>query len=309
LTIYNKKSVIREANMKIKDILFPTDFSEAAGRALPHVMTMAGKFDSRIRVLHVRVPYADDPNRPQYLFVDEDRYTKYVEDQLQKTLDRLEPDHRVSTAFSRGVSPAVGILRHLERSPVDVVVMGTHGRSALRHFLLGTVAEKVVRHARCPVLTVAYGRKNYRDNPSFQRILVPFDFSEYSIGAVRYARELARSYDADLQVLYVVAREVQPSLGEFSEIPDDVRLAKLADKAGRALGKTLVEQGLDSVTPHVDIEKGAKAASEGIVDFADQNSVDLITMARHGLTGKEHALMGSTTERVVRTAPCPVLTI
>ena len=295
--------------MKIANILFPTDFSESASRALPHVITMASKFDSLVTVLHVRLPYADDPNRPQYLFFNENRYTEYVENQLQKIRAKLEPSHRVSTAFAKGASPAIGILNHLERDPVDVVIMGTHGRAALKRFLLGTVAEKVVRHARCPVLTVACAREGYRSNPAFRRILAPSDFSEYSIQAVQLASELARRYDADLEVLYVVTRQAQSGLDSPSEITGDVNLTKLAGKAREALGATLSERGLNSLTSHVDIGKGGRSASEAIVDFAKRKPVDLIVMAAHGLTGIEHALMGSTTERVVRTAPCPVLTV
>jgi hypothetical protein len=132
------------------------------------------------------------------------------------------------------------------RNVQGAVVIGTHGRSARRRFSLGTVAEKVVRHARCPVLTVAQGREGYRDGTSSEKILVPFDFSE---------------------------------------------------------------QGLKKLTPRVDIGRSDSRASGRIAWYAQKNAFDLIVIASHGLTGIEHALLGSTTERVVRIATCPVLTV
>jgi nucleotide-binding universal stress UspA family protein len=120
---------------------------------------------------------------------------------------------------------------------------------------------------------------------------------------------LACKYDAELEVLYVVTQQARPIVDDSSQTHDNVNLTTRANKASEALGVTLSERGLSSLTSHVAIGEGGKRASEAIVDFAKQMAVDLIVMASHGLTGIEQALMGSTTERVVRTAPCPVLTV
>jgi nucleotide-binding universal stress UspA family protein len=294
--------------MPIENILFPTDFSEAAGRALPHALTMAGKFDSRITALHVRVLFADDPNRPEYHFFDEGRYAEYVEDQLEGILNELQPIHRVSTAVVRDISPAGGILNYLEEHSVDLAVIGTHGRSALGRFFLGTVAEKVVRHARCPVLTVAHHRQDYRGSPSYRKILVPFDFSKYSLEAVRQAEVLARTYEAELLVLYVIDQQVHPGFLEFLKIRSSEDLSSLSVNARKALDEVFDKHGLKGLNLYVETNSGEVTASEAIVGFARENRVDLIVMGTHGLTGLEHVLLGSTTERVVRMASCPVLT-
>jgi len=183
----------------------------------------------------------------------------------------------------RGISPAAGILDYLEQNPVDAVVMGTHGRSPLGRFFLGTVTEKVVRHAPCAVLTVAHHRMNYRNIPDYRKILAPFDFSEYSVKALLKARALALKYQADLP--------------------------KFEANAKRALAKSLGKLGLKGLKVHVEDGTGDGRASEIIVKFAEENLVDLIVMGTHGLTGIERVLLGSTTERVVRTAPCPILTV
>ncbi len=295
--------------MNIRNILVPTDFSEAANHSLPHALTLANKFDAGITVLHVQVPYADDPGHPHYVFFNEDQYAEYAANRLQEILNRTGSFGRVSTQVVHAVSPSLGILRYLEQNPIDAVVIGTHGRSALKRFFLGTVAEKVVRHAICPVLTVACQRYNYRDNPSFQKILVPFDFSEYSVEAARKGWKLSQKYGAELQVVHIVTQEIQPQFQKFSRNRFRSHLPELATIADEALRQTLREEGLSDLRSHIEIGEENERASESIVRFARGYEADLLVLGRHGLTGIETVLLGSTTERVVRTAPCPVLTV
>jgi len=293
--------------MIIKDILFPTDFSESANKALPHALMLASVFDSNLTTLHVRTPFVDDPNRPEYCFFNDGGYAEYVENQLQETIAKLETDHHVRSIAKRDISAAAGILNYIEMNPVDIVVMGTHGRSALGQFFLGGVAEKVVRHAQCPVLTVAHHRNNYQDNPKYRKILAAFDFSDYSIEAIRKARELAIRYDASLEVLYVVVQQVHPAYYEMLKSWTEDDLPAITGHAREALNDALANQGLQIPNVHVVFKNNR--ASEEIVDFAKKNNFELIVMGTHGLAGIKRVLLGSTTERVVRTAPCPVLTI
>jgi nucleotide-binding universal stress UspA family protein len=295
--------------MKIGNILFPTDFSEASNSALAHASSLARKLDAQVTVLHVGVPNAADPGQPHLFCLNEDGYTNYVEEQLREIVVRIGPDLNVSTFVSSEVSPALGILNYLERYSIDAVVMGTYGRSALGRFFLGTVAEKVVRHARCPLLTVALHRQNYQNTWSYRRILAPCDFSEYSLEAVRFARALARKYQADLQVLYVITSQPEPGFCE--EWTPDINdfLPQVAASAKESLAETLDEQGLDDLRVAVEIGRAGNRASEEIVSFAEEHHSDLIVMGTHGMTGIERVMLGSTTERVVRTAPCPVLTV
>jgi nucleotide-binding universal stress UspA family protein len=293
--------------MKIRSILYPTDFSALAVRALPYAEEMAAKFGSQITVLHVQVPYADDPGHPHYFFFNEDQYARYVEDQLQLIAAKI--DCPISTAVTDAASSAAGILHYLENNDFDAVVIGSHGRSALGRFFLGSVAEKVMRHALCPVLTVACQRENCRNNPAFQKIVAAFDFSDYSMEAVRSAKYLAQKYQAQLQVVYVLIQQIQPEFHRISKKGFKGYLPELATIARGALREALQAEGLSDLDSHIQISEGNERASEGIVSFAEKTVADLIVMGRHGLTGIENALLGSTTERVVRTAPCPVLTI
>jgi nucleotide-binding universal stress UspA family protein len=293
--------------MKIRNILYPTDFSKLAGRSLPHAEEMATRFRSQITVLHVQVPYADDPGHPHYFFFNEDQYATYVGSQLKLIVDKVGCP--ISTVVAHDVSPAAGILHYLEGNHVDAVVIGSHGRSALGRFFLGSVAEKVMRHARCPVLTVACQRENCRNNSSFRKILAAFDFSDYSMEAIRQAKSFAQKYEATLQVVYVHSQQIEPGFQRISKKGFKGHLPELVAVAEGTLRKVLREEGLGDLHHHVAVTQGNERASEGIVKFAEETSADLIVMGRHGLTGIANALLGSTTERVVRTAPCPVLTI
>jgi nucleotide-binding universal stress UspA family protein len=292
--------------MKIKKVLVPTDFSLAANAALPHALKIARTYKAEVSILHVASLHSDDPNLPEYQQLDEGSYREYIEKSLGEVSQALESSQKVTTKVVREVAPATGILDFIEEKGIDLTVMGTHGHSALTQFFLGSVAERVVRHASCPVLTVAQDRKEYRNDPDYQSILIAFDFSEHSKKAAREASKMASLYGARIQALYVVEQEVHPAFylkwkeSMFRELP------QIAEEAKESLRSVLGEEGLEKIDVHVEI--GEKKAHTEINEFVRANQVDLIVMGTHGLSGLDRMLLGSTTERVVRTAPCPVLT-
>ena len=162
--------------MEIKKVLFPTDFSRAANQALPHALKITQKYAAEITMLHVATPYGDDPSRPEYQHLDEGNYKKYVDQNMTELSQAVECSQKVTTEVIRSVAPASGILDFIEKNGVDLTVMGTHGHSAFAQFFLGSVAERIVRHTSCPVLTVAQDRKDYRNDPDYKNILVAFTF-------------------------------------------------------------------------------------------------------------------------------------
>lgn len=292
--------------MEMKKVLFPTDFSETANRSLPHALKIAHKYNAQVTLLHVRTPYADDPNRPEYQLLDEGKYEEYIRRNIDQLSREIESSHRITTAVARDFNPASGILEFIRENAIDLTAMGTHGRSALAHFFLGSVAEEVVRSASCPVLTVAQDRENYRSNPDYKKILIAFDFSEYSREAARKAREIAGAYGARLQALYVIEQEVPPAYYGMWRNTLARQLPEIAAKARESLIDALGEEIPDDLGVHVKIGEG-KAYRE-IGEFARENEIDLIVMGTHGRSGIERMLLGSTTERVIRIASCPVLT-
>jgi nucleotide-binding universal stress UspA family protein len=204
----------------------------------------------------------------------------------------------------RNVSPAAGILDFLDANLTDLVVMGTHGRSPLSHFLLGSVAERIVRHANCPVLTVGHARKNY--HPHYKNILIPFDFSKQSKQAVRLGVALANQFKATVKVLHILEQEVHPAYFDNWRKTVDLTLPEIKEDARLSLEETLADETMEGV--EFCVQAGGGKAHREIARFSKEHNIDLIIMATHGLSGLEHVLVGSTTERVVRIAQCPVLT-
>ncbi len=145
--------------MMVKKILFPTDFSETAAYAWEHAATFAKEFEAEVVLLHVRVPLHSTAEA--YLSGEQwerlyQETAKEAAEQMQKLVAEgaLKPDQarielRTGIAFEQ-------IIKAAREHGADLIVMGTHGRTGLAHALLGSVAEKVVRKAPCPVLTVRH---------------------------------------------------------------------------------------------------------------------------------------------------------
>jgi nucleotide-binding universal stress UspA family protein len=139
------------------------------------------------------------------------------------------------------------------------------------------------------------------------KILVPIDFSDYSKNALRYAAEFAKQFDAKMYLIYVIEPVIYPadfSMGQVAIPSTDMDLSKRAEEELQNLVKSFIDPTLEVETliktgkPFVEINETAK-----------ENNIDLIIIATHGHTGVEHMLFGSTAEKVVRKAPCPVLTL
>lgn len=140
-----------------------------------------------------------------------------------------------------------------------------------------------------------------------KNILVPIDFSDYSKNALRYAVQFAKNFNAKLFLIYVVEPMIYPadfSMGQVAIPSMDADLQNRAEEELKNLANNYVEASLQSET----IIKTGKPFVE-INETAKEIDADLIIMATHGHTGVEHLLFGSTAEKVVRKAPCPVLTL
>lgn len=142
----------------LKNILVPTDFSEASESALRYGVALAEAFSATLHVLHVleepvvtaMAPEAYAMSLPGLL----DELEKRAQDRLDGLLTAEQrAKYRAKLVSERG-SPFVEIVRYAKTNDIDLLVMGTHGRGAIAHMLMGSVAEKVVRKAPCPVLTV-----------------------------------------------------------------------------------------------------------------------------------------------------------
>lgn len=167
--------------------------------------------------------------------------------------------------------------------------------------MLGSIAEKIVRRALCPVLTVPPAA----EADGIDRILVPVDFSEHARLALAHAAALAEEFGARLDVLHVLYDLTFPNA--YGLEPTGVLGPETLERSREALARLAEEVGPSGVRWEAHTQIGYAASD--IVHFAERHGTDLIVMTTHGWTGLKHFLLGSVTEKVVRHASCPVFRI
>ena len=297
--------------LKLKKILFPTDFSKCADQVLAHTVFFAKKYNAEIHILHVITIFKDQPSVVSDEITETQEMIRKLEDIVEKQLNRVVNSHAsddlaIITTKKRGMSAAPVILEYASDQDIDLIVMGTHGRRGMGHLLLGSATEEVVRMAKCPVFTIRESEKP-KSLEAINKILVPVDFSDYSKNALAYAAEIAESYGAQLQLFHVIEETIHPAYS-LSGKSSKIELAPgIEEDCRKRIGQMIQETGISKEDTEIIINSG-QAALE-IIKFATDNLSDLIVIATHGLTGIEHLLLGSVTEKVARMAPCPVFTI
>ncbi|MBI2186590.1 MAG: universal stress protein [Acidobacteria bacterium] len=281
-------------------ILVPIDFSATTDAALEYARLFARTSDSTLHVLHVTGERLTPPHTAA------DAHAEPAA--LQQIRQRLTDDdrrHRLTIRLVERGAPGEAILAYARNADIDLIVMGTHGRTGVAHLIMGSVAETVVRGAPCPVFTV---HGDSRGAPPFTRILVPTDFSGPSDTALDCARRLQLRFGASIHLLHVLEEEVTAGpLGAevFVTESPEARAARLRSARER-LSHRVSAADRESGRLTTEILFGPTANT--IVDYAGDNGYDLIVMGTHGRTGLAHLLMGSVAERVIRSAACPVMT-
>jgi len=280
--------------MKLRKILCPVDFSEGSARALEEAVRLAKEHNAELVVAHAWYV----PPTAIELSLSSDALDAIREDAARGLEDT------VSRARSLGATQLTGVLldglpwtRIVEAAEgCDLVVMGTHGRTGLSHVLLGSVAEKVVRHAHGSVLVVPAG-SSLR---TFKRVVCPVDFSEPSKVALQRAAELVVADGGTLTVVHVIELPVayrgQIPLDFAGEIDRRAR-EKLDEWVADASRRTKA-----TVTPVVRL--GTPGAQ--VLHLLGEASCDLVVVGSHGRTGLKRALLGSVAEKLARHAGCPV---
>jgi nucleotide-binding universal stress UspA family protein len=286
-------------------ILAATDFSKTADKAGRLARDLARRFDAHLHMLHVIVlldnPHLEKDRRDQL----QELLTSGDEARRKVLEEKYEEQHGVDITphLIRGIAPGEVIVETAGTLGCGLIVMGTHGRRGLSHLLLGSVAERVVRTASSPVLTV---RADAVINPQgIQRILVPYDFSEASSASLLYAVTWAEALDAEITLMHVVEPVVYPEFYSVDVLSDDL-MGRLVERSKEALGKAAAElpAGLEV---KLTVEVGR--AADTIHHEADPDSYDLVIMATRGLSGLEHVLLGSVAESVLRRCRVPMLAV
>jgi nucleotide-binding universal stress UspA family protein len=308
--------------IEIKTILCPIDFSGYSRRALDHAVAIARRYESTVTVLHVYPlpPIAafglESPAPGGAVLTPEnrERLTKAIATFVEAS---EEPDIPIEVAISQTAgSTANEILNQASAMRADLLVMGTHGRSGFDRLVLGSVTEKVLRKAQCPVLIVpAHAPEAVPVAPVvFKRILCPVDFSDLSIHALNYAMSLAQEADARLTVLHVMMYDLEIEAPEMYETVMADRRLTVADyrdrceKYSRERLQTAVPETVRAYCTVETLLATGKPYRE-ILRVAAEQQADLIVMGVQGRGAADLMVFGSTTQHVVRQADCPVLAL
>lgn len=295
--------------IELNNILAPVDFSPASRQGLAFAAGVAARFHSQLYLFYVIEP----PSLPEWgyahLAIKEAKLRRAAEERLSQFPVEcgIEPGLTRSTKVGTGRADRE-ICTLAAEGNVDLIVLASHGLGGLKHAFIGSTAERVVRHAPCPALTVrdrALG-KDQAGKQSFapKRILVTTDFSEASKKAFPYAVAFAHKFEAALTLLYVVPTHLAPSISQIGVVLEEKRLLA----AAREQLPRFREAELD---PHLHVETlvlGGGPAHE-ICTTAEKQNFDLIVISTHGYTALRRFAVGSVTENVVRHAPCPVLVV
>jgi nucleotide-binding universal stress UspA family protein len=298
----------------MKRILVLTDFSPASERAERQAERLALALGAEIQLLHkVVYPAPVPPSELLDRLDDSERF----DDVLTEVLEQPEREARetLEARAERLRSAGIPVTTHLERSGEafdcaeraiatlgpDLLVMGTHGRSGIRKFLMGSVAEKVLRHADIDVLTLREDASLALTEKKLDEVLVPTDFSFASRRALDAAFRWTRDLSGSVCLLHVMEPRFSPRGEGFDSVPLEV-------------GAALQAEALDSLRRELGEREGVTLLAEGdvastIERFATERSVSLVIQGSHGRGRFQDVFLGSVAEKVARSSRFPVLTV
>jgi nucleotide-binding universal stress UspA family protein len=288
--------------VSLRTVLVPYDFSGSSEAALRRARDLAPR--SRIHLLHayggiLAAVGSYDGAVPSSVW---DAIRGGAQERLEQVRRGVAGRGGEATAEVSPLAPVEAILAAAGRLGADLIALGTRGLTGVKHVVLGSVAERTVRLAACPVLSV----KEADRGGVPRRVVLPTDFSEPAEHALRIGLSLAEQFGAEVHLVHAFYLPIAPLAPYGLALP-----ASLVHE-GREASRKRLEETLGGARARG--LAGAHHVPEGpaapeIVRIAEEVKADLIVMGTHGYTGIQHALLGSVAERTLRLAPCPVLTV
>lgn len=283
---------------KLSRILVPVDFSPASTGALALAAAIAARTGAELHALHVQVFHRDMYGWGR--IPDIEAVEKIIADQSRQDLEQavqgIGPP--VVHEVMRDVKASPAIVRYAKEHNIDLIVMGTHARTGVSRMFMGSAAAAVLRESPVAVMAIGAGHEPPADG--YRRILVALDFSEAAGAALQQASAIAGQHKAELIALHVVEPRVPTPYDRMFETTGEVRARAVA-----SLDELLDQANLP--TPPGQRLVAVGSPDDEIVVCAREEAVDLIVMGVVGRSGLSRVLLGSTTERVLRNAPCAVL--
>jgi nucleotide-binding universal stress UspA family protein len=296
--------------VQLRNIICTTDFSEVSNQAVTFGIALAKELGAKLYLCHVIdlssvAMYGEGFSDP---LEQERRVTNYAYEHLAGLMDGQSIDWEPLTPLGH---TADEITRAAEEKNADLVVSATHGRSGLKRLVLGSVAERLMRTLPCPLFVVRGLDQDYvadvKEEFGFHKILVGCDFSSDSALALQYGLSLAQQFQSEVHLAHVIEPAVykdllKPAREEKEESQEDLR-KELREK----LTGMVPEEAHNWCTPKTTLLVGQ--AHEELTKYAVVHDIDLIVLGVRGHSLVETLFVGSTTDRVARQAPCPVLSV
>jgi nucleotide-binding universal stress UspA family protein len=282
-------------------ILFPTDGSDGAEESFEHVLALAADHDATVTVLNVADTTRDSVTQIQ----------GQVIDTLERDGERIVQE-TAARASDRGVSTVTEVLQgepystivdYAQARDIDLIVMPTHGRRGLERFLLGSTTERVVRRSDVPVLTIRPD-DDVRVRYPYRNVLVPTDGSYPAGEALELAFDVVDVADAALHLLSMVD---VASLGV--DVRTDLAMDSLEASANEIVDTAASTASDAGVTPASKRVEFGTSVARVVRSTIEERDVDLVVVGTHGRTGLDRYVLGSVTEKLIRMAPVPVLTV
>lgn len=301
---------------QVRNVLVPVDFSAPSLSAVQFALPLIKQFGADLHLVHVFArDYPITTLVAMPLVLPEAEINRSVRRRLNEVARKYSIDLGRENIHVLKGRPFEEISRTARENNVDLIIIATRGNTGFKHLVLGSTAERVVRYSPCPVLVVrgrdlkTNGRREEISGRAaeFRKILVPIDFSEYSMKGLAYAMALAKESGAKLVLLHSVALKYYVTSDEFAR-HDFPLLLQQEEKAARGQMRDLIRQtDWDGIEIESSVQIGH--AGDQICLWARELAADLIVTPTHGRTGLKHVLLGSTAEYVVRHASCPVLVV
>lgn len=299
------QAVGRTSRIQIKHVLLATDFSEASHSPLTFAVAMARGYGATIHALHVVTPEASLCATPENAAAFEE-----MEESLQSEMAKVSSclsGVTNDTAIERAVSVLAAVEDWIEKNHIDLVVVGTQGRTGVRKLLMGSTAEAIFRHAHVPVLTIGPAvREGVHNCGKFRSVLFATDLTEISLAAASFAFSIAEDNDAKLTLLHVAYRH---DAKETESTAASSRIASAADIMHILHAMIPVDADLWS-RPEVVLKFGEPAKQ--ILETATEKAADLIVMGPRSVKGPVAAathLSKGVSYNVAIRSRCPVLTV
>jgi nucleotide-binding universal stress UspA family protein len=291
------QAVQARTRITLKNILFATDFSQAAGAAAPIAIQIARRYGAKVYGVHVN--RFDDytaaaPSAWAAMAETAEKETREDAGRLNEQLQSIE--HEV--VIGEGNLWEV-LSNMIQQKEIDLVVVGTRGRTGFGKTLLGSVAEQILRQSPCPVLTVGPHVNPWSDEyVKMREILYATNLATDTPVAAPYAISLAQENQAHLVLLHVIE---DPKVGDLVDSPE------VTDLKERKLQQLATEQAGLWCEPTYIVEQGP--AAEKILDVAKRRPTDLIVLGARSAKGLAAHMNIGTVHKVVSQAKCPVLTV